>query len=132
MADVAAVLLPVTTFRVLGATATVTTSALSGLEIGGSLAGILSGLAAVVSLVLFIGATNRKNKRDYDNEIRDAEARGRAIEKERADMEIRRSAERLAMERELKEQALADSAYWRSLAFGPPHVASREDTEDHR
>lgn len=72
------VMVPIATARAAGGAATVTTSALSGWEIGGSLAGILSGFAALVSLLLFIASTNRKNRRDYESELQRAEARGAA------------------------------------------------------
>ena len=60
----------------VGSTMTVGGSALSGLEAGSAVGGVLAGIAAIVGLFLTIFSMNRSNRRAYDREIREAEQRG--------------------------------------------------------
>lgn len=59
-------------------TAGVVAAGYSGLEILGTVGGVLSGVAAIVALVLSVAAGNAKRRRQYDDDQRAAEARGRA------------------------------------------------------
>lgn len=57
--------------------ASVLASGYSGLEIAGTLGGIVGSLCAVVALVVSVMAGNVKRRRQYDDDIRAAETRGR-------------------------------------------------------
>lgn len=57
--------------------ASVVASGYSGLEVAGTLGGILGSLAAVTALLISVAAGNAKRRRQYDEDIRAAELRGR-------------------------------------------------------
>lgn len=63
----------------------VVASVTSGITLGGVIIGIIAGLSTVVSLAIFAAVTVRKGRKDYAQEIRDAEARGAAGEKRWSD-----------------------------------------------
>lgn len=52
-------------------------SAYGGLEVAGTLGGIAGSLCAVVALIISVAAGNAKRRRQYDEDIRAAEERGR-------------------------------------------------------
>lgn len=112
------VMVPIATARAAGGAATVTTSALSGWEIGGSLAGILSGFAALVSLLLFIASTNRKNRRDYESELQRAEDRGAATATDRLAPLLERA------QRDADYYRKAYDEFYRSAVFRLPPSAA--------
>lgn len=59
----------------LGTTAA---SAYSGLQIAGTVGGIVGSVCAVVALIVSVTAGNAKRRRQYDDDIRAAEQRGRS------------------------------------------------------
>lgn len=67
-----------TTLQVGSGVTSVAAAAYSGLQILGTVGGALAGFAAVIALVLSVVAGNAKRRRQYEDDIRDAETRGRA------------------------------------------------------
>lgn len=64
------------------ASGSILASITSGIAVGGALIGIAAGIATVISLVIFATVTVKKGRRDYEQEMRDAEARGEDRQKE--------------------------------------------------
>lgn len=96
-----------------GATAVVSAS-VSGLAVGGEVAAIIGAIAALSAVIASVLTTNRKNRRDYEAEIRAAEKRG-------ADEH-----------REWTTRAEREAEYWRSIAMGQGRTAApRKDHDDH-
>lgn len=69
-------------------TAAVFAAGYSGLEIVGTVGGILSGIAAIIALVLSVSAGNAKRRRQYDSDIKAAEDRGHQVALDAAEAEL--------------------------------------------
>lgn len=67
------------------AAGSIVASVTGGIALGGAVVGILAGIATVFSLVIFAWVTVRKSRRDYEQEIRDAEQRGEDRQREWTD-----------------------------------------------
>jgi hypothetical protein len=92
--------------RAVTGSGAVVTGAISGLAVGGEVAGLFAGLATVAMLFLGIVASNRKNRQDYAAEIASAKAEGVAEQQRWTEQE-----------RERADRAERDAEYWRGLAM---------------
>ena len=85
--------------RAAGGSASVVASGLSGLEVAGTVGGIIGVLAAVVTLWVTISASNRAKRREYMTELRQARADGADEERRTADARIRNLVDELKQAR---------------------------------
>lgn len=92
--------------HVAGRAGTVGLAALSGWETAGGIGGVVTALAAAVTLVITVSANNRSRRREYENEIRAAEQRGSDAARQSLDPRIRNLIDEL-------EQARHDRDFYR-------------------
>lgn len=92
-------------------------SGYSGLEVAGTVGGLVGSMCAVVAIVTSVTAGNAKRRRQYDDDIRAAELRGRR----QADVET-------ARERDERQQAERERDDYRDRYLnllergGPPNL----------
>src|SRR5437879_528480 len=97
--------------RVTGGGTTVAASAFSGLEIAGTIGGVVGATVAIGMLAVTISANNRQKRREYEDEIQESFDRGAA-----------------SIAAQL-HQARRDAEFWRAQFFGRKGVPPELDDD---